>query len=53
VVNKNLVPEQHLENIKGDLKDYREKWNELLKKAEHVEDRYLSHFMFTGMHLNL
>ncbi|CAB4006965.1 dystonin-like isoform X1, partial [Paramuricea clavata] len=39
VVNKNLVPEQHLDKIKEDLKDYRERWNELLKKAEHVQER--------------
>ena len=44
VVNKNLVPEQHLDDIKNDLKNYREKWNELLKKAENVQERYLQHF---------
>jgi hypothetical protein len=39
VVNKNLVPEQHLDKIKEDLKDCRERWNELLKKAEQVQER--------------
>jgi hypothetical protein len=39
VVNKNLVPEQHIDKIKEDVKDCRERWNELLKKAEHVQER--------------
>lgn len=38
-MNKNLVPEQHLDKIKQDLKDYREKWNDLVKKAGNVQER--------------
>ena len=39
VVNKNLVPEQHVDKIKDDVKNYREKWNVLLNKAQNVQER--------------
>ena len=43
LVEKRLVPDKYHKEIPNEVDNYREKWNELVGKAENLQKRFVNH----------